>query len=207
MLGNWLAQLWAELAAQSLAELIAVVLALGYVWLAARQNIWCWLCAFISTGLYTWIFWEVSLPFNSALNAYYLVMAVYGWWQWRKGDSDGVEMPVQQWPPKTHLIAAIPLLLLSFGLAELAGNWFNGKHVLLDSLVTIFSLYATYLVTRKVIENWLFWIVINAFAAYLYLSSGLMLSGLLFISYIGFAVYGYRQWLASELRQTKALIS
>jgi nicotinamide mononucleotide transporter len=69
-------QLSEQLAALSWLELIAVVLALAYVWLAARQNIWCWPCAFVSTGIYIWLFWQVSLPFHTLLNVYYLMMAV-----------------------------------------------------------------------------------------------------------------------------------
>ncbi len=66
----------------SVLEWLAVILAIAYVWLAARQNVWCWAAAFTSTALYTWIFWQVSLPFQSALNVFYMVMAVYGYWQW-----------------------------------------------------------------------------------------------------------------------------
>ena len=73
-----------QIAATSLAEWVAVVLALAYVWLAARQNRWCWLCAFISTAIYTWLFWQVTLPFQAILNLYYMMMAGYGYYQWNR---------------------------------------------------------------------------------------------------------------------------
>ena len=65
-------------------ELVAMLLALAYVILAAKGSLWCWPAAFISTALYTVIFYDVLLLMDSALNVYYLVMAVYGYWIWQK---------------------------------------------------------------------------------------------------------------------------
>ena len=77
------------------AELGAVVFALAYIYLVGRQNVWCWACGFISTGLFTYVFWDVSLVFSMLLNVYYMVMAGYGYWQWTrivelKEDDEGV---------------------------------------------------------------------------------------------------------------------
>jgi nicotinamide mononucleotide transporter len=95
-------QLSEQLAALSWLELIAVVLALAYVWLAARQNIWCWPCAFVSTGIYIWLFWQVSLPFHTLLNVYYLMMAVYGWSKWQGVDQMSIKVTV--WPLSKHIL-------------------------------------------------------------------------------------------------------
>ncbi len=94
-----------QLAATSFLEGIAVVLAVAYVWLAARQNIWCWPCALVSTGIYTWLFWNVSLPFHTGLNFYYLIMAVYGLMKWRESHAD--TLLVQSWPLSRHMICII----------------------------------------------------------------------------------------------------
>ena len=64
-----------QIAATSKLEWLAVVLAIAYVLLAAKQNSWCWLCAFASTAIYTWLFWQVTLPFQSMLNFFYMIMA------------------------------------------------------------------------------------------------------------------------------------
>ena len=67
------------------AEIVAVVLAIAYLVLAIRQSVWCWPCAFVSTGIYIVLFHEVALFMESALNAFYLAMAVYGFWVWTRG--------------------------------------------------------------------------------------------------------------------------
>ncbi len=182
-----------QIAAASLAEWVAVVLALAYVWLAARQNRWCWLCAFISTAIYTWLFWQVTLPFQAILNLYYMVMAGYGYYQWNRqaaGDDR-----VHSWPWYTHAMLVPGLLLIAWGLSLWAQGQFNSEHLLLDASIQVVSVVTTVMVAHKVLQNWLYWIVINLASAYLYAQSGLMLSACLFLGYVGFAVFGYAQWL------------
>jgi nicotinamide mononucleotide transporter len=180
-----------QIAAQSSAELIAVLLALAYIWLAARQNIWCWPCALLSTGIYTYLFWEVSLPFHTGLNAYYLLMAVYGWLQWRKPDN---EQSVMSWPIARHLSWCVILALFSVVLSQFASMVLDAEYLYLDAFITVFSVFTTVLVANKVLENWLYWMVINTFASYLYFVKDMPLTGLLFIAYLGFAIYGYVSW-------------
>jgi nicotinamide mononucleotide transporter len=188
-----------QFAAQSWAELIAVILALAYVWLAARQKIWCWPAALISTGIYTWLFWEVSLPFHTGLNAYYLLMAIYGWQQWRK--QQGEEVGVQSWPIRRHMICITCLTLLSLVLSQFASMVLDADYLYLDAFITVFSVFTTVLVAHKVLENWLYWMVINSFAAYLYFAKDMHLTGILFIGYLGFAIYGYMSWQSNKTPQ------
>jgi nicotinamide mononucleotide transporter len=182
----------AQLATTSFLEGIAVVLAIAYVWLAARQNIWCWPCALVSTGIYTWLFWSVSLPFHTGLNFYYLIMAVYGLIKWRDNHTDNFS--VQCWPISRHIICIVGLIIGSFTLSYFASAVLDANHIYLDAFITVFSVYTTLLVAHKVRENWLYWIVINLFAAYLYFVNDLALTGILFLCYTGFAIYGFIQW-------------
>ncbi|WP_339726120.1 nicotinamide riboside transporter PnuC [uncultured Paraglaciecola sp.] len=181
-----------QLAATSFLEGIAVVLALAYVWLAARQNIWCWPCALVSTGIYIWLFWHVSLPFHTALNFYYLIMAVYGVLKWRDKQADTIA--VQSWPLYQHIICIVGLTISAFLLSHFANTVLDARYIYLDAFITVFSVFTTMLVAHKVRENWLYWIVINLFAAYLYFAKDLALTGILFICYTGFAVYGFNNW-------------
>jgi nicotinamide mononucleotide transporter len=75
-------------------------MAIGYLLLAIRENIWCWFCAGVSTALYIWVFFGARLYMESALNAFYFVMAVYGWYVWRSGRSEGHRRPVVRWPAR-----------------------------------------------------------------------------------------------------------
>ncbi|TRY29441.1 nicotinamide riboside transporter PnuC [Aliiglaciecola sp. M165] len=178
---------------QSLLEIAAVLFSMLYPWLAARQNILCWPAALLSTSLYAYVFWESNLPFNSVLNVYYLVMAVYGWVRWSKDDS-GKTLAVSTLPLIYHIVAVPVLLISGFTLSHLVTFSWAGTDLYLDAMVTVFSVYATFLMANKVLENWLFWIVINGFACYLYFTNGLFLTGVLFIGYFIFAFYGYCHW-------------
>ncbi len=188
-------QLLEQFAQLSVWELVAVILAIGYVWFAARQSLWCWPCALASTGIYTWLFWEVMLPFNSALHAFYMIMAVYGWSQWK--NDEGQPLDIVQWSVKKQLYSIIGLTIISLVLSHFASMWLDSNFVYLDAFVTVFSIFATVLVAHKVLENWLYWIVINCFASFLYFAKGMNPTGLLYILYIGFAIYGYIGWKKS----------
>ncbi|MDU0355586.1 nicotinamide riboside transporter PnuC [Paraglaciecola aquimarina] len=186
---------------QSLLELAAVLLALAYVWLAAKQIIWCWPCAFVSTSIFTYLFWEVSLPFHTLLNVYYIGMAVYGWWQWNKPQQRDIQ--VITWPYSRHISAIASLVVVSVILAQLANSIFDANYLYLDAFITVFSVFTTVLVAHKVRENWLYWIVINSISVYLYLAKDLYLTALLTVLYFGFAVYGYVNWGKTQQTPTK----
>ena len=187
---------------QSYWEVFAVVLAIAYVWLAAKANRWCWPCGFASTAVYTVLFWSVSLPFQSALNGYYMLMAIYGWWHWKNQQND-VELPFSTWSGKAHLMWILGLAVASWLLAQGATHWFVSQQVYLYATVLVFSLFATYLMAQKIPQHWLYWIVIDLAAGYLYWLQGLYLTGLLFYSYFLFSIYGYyqlqRQWKAQSV--------
>lgn len=191
-MADFITALVTQLSNTSLAEGCAVILALTYVVLAAQQSRWCWLCAFLSTAIYTWLFWQVTLPFQAALNLYYMVMAGYGYYQWnRQSDS---EARVVSWPWFYHALMVPGLLAIAWGLSQWAEGQFNSEHLLLDASIQVVSVVTTVMVAHKVLQNWLYWFVINALSSYLYFQSGLALSACLFFTYVGFSVYGYVEW-------------
>jgi len=177
-------------------EWCAVILALAYLILAIKENIWCWPAAFISTAIYAWLFFDVNLFMESFLNAYYLVMAIYGWMQWTGNKTSEQDKPLNivSWSLQTHLTL---ILLLSAGViftGLILSNFTTQDFAYLDSFTTIFALVATYMVTKKVLENWLYWIVIDLASVYLFYSKGLMLTSVLFSVYIILAILGWHKW-------------
>ena len=179
-------------------ELIAMLLSLAYVMLAAKGSIWCWPAAFLSTILYTYIFFEVMLLMDSALNAYYLIMAVYGYWQWSNpttiDDNNPGELIIVSWGLSIHLKVCFLLTIISFVLGYLVSNYTPAHFPYLDTFTTVFAVFATYLITQKVLENWLYWIVIVLASIYLYVEKGLVPTTLLFIIFVVTACYGYLKW-------------
>lgn len=180
-------------------ELIAMLLALAYVILAAVGSIWCWPAAFISTALYTVIFYDVLLLMDSALNVYYLVMAVYGFWVWQKDAStnqnpNNLALTIVSWQLSFHIKACLFLTVVSVGLGYIMANYTPADFPYLDTFTTVFAVFATYLVTQKVLENWLYWVVIDAVSIYLYQAKDLMPTVVLFSLYTVVATFGYLKW-------------
>jgi len=198
-LARWFEAL-AERAAQvSGWEVLAVVLALAYLLLAVRQNRLCWIAAFASTALYTVLFWNVQLMMQSALNAYYMAMAVYGWWHWRHGgrSRDGVagaRLVITRWSARRHLLT----LALIAGLALISGAVLEGNtgaaRPYLDSFVTWGAVVTTWMVARKVLENWAYWMVINSLAVFMFIDRGMLPTAGLHVTYLVISVFGWRSW-------------
>jgi nicotinamide mononucleotide transporter len=175
-------------------EGLAVALAIAYLLLAMRENILCWVCAFASTAIYTVLFWNVNLLMESALNVYYMAMAVYGWHQWQHGSQQGTELPITRWRWPTH----IGVWLLIAALTLLSGFLLTGQSTAawpyVDSFTTWSSVIVTFMVARKVLENWLYWIVIDSISVFLYFERGLALTSLLMAGYTVMAIAGYLYW-------------
>jgi len=194
---NWLQTVIHAASSMSPWEGAAVILAITYLLLAVRENVWCWLFAFISTAIYTVLFWDVSLLMDSALNVYYMAMAVFGWYQWTRGGGDN-EAPhalaVRSLQKRQQGLIIISILLLSGFSGYLLSEHSTAAWPYLDSFTTWASVITTYLVARKYLQNWLYWIVIDAVSVPLYIERGLGLTALLFAIYIIIAVAGYFSW-------------
>ena len=188
-------------------ELAAVLLAVAYLLLAVRENIWCWYCAFASTAIYTVLFWGVSLLMESALNVYYMGMAVFGWYQWTRGhaagDGTATGVTVHSLSRNQHLIIIVAIGNLSLISGYLLSQYSAAAWPYVDSFTTWASVITTYLVAKKYLENWLYWIVIDSVSIPLYLDRGLPLTALLFTSYVAIAISGYFSWKKHLVSDTK----
>lgn len=190
------------LAAISLAEWIAVALAIGYLLLAVRQNAWCWAFAIASSAIFLVLFARGGLIMQSALQAFYIAMGVYGWWAWRRGSGEGGGLPVSRWGRSRHVLAIAVLLSAAAVNGWIVARGQVGWVPYVDALVAWVSVLATWMVARKVLENWLYWIGADSVAAVLYWSQGFHATAVLFVLYVLIAVRGYVAWRADALRVT-----
>ena len=181
--------------AMSAWEAVAVVLGVAYLLLAMRESLWCWYAAFISTAIFLVLFWEVSLLMESALQVYYLAMAAYGWWQWQHGSGEQTELAISRWGSRQHLAALCAVLLISAVSGSLLQHYTGAALPYLDSFTTWGSVLTTWMVARKILENWLYWLVIDSVSIYLYLDRELYLTAALFALYLVIVMFGYRKWL------------
>ena len=182
-------------------ELLAVALAVTYLMLAIRQNIWCWAAAAVSTLIYLFIMYEARLYMESALQVFYLGMAAYGWYEWRHGGANHGELEVSTWPWKRHLSAITVVFVLVFASGELLTRFSDAALPFADAFTTWAAVVATYMVARKILENWIYWFVIDTVSVYLYLSRELYFTAALFVAYLVMIVFGYRSWRRSMLEQ------
>lgn len=175
-------------------ESIAVIFSILYVILAAKENNWCWLSAIVSVSLYIYICYNAKLYLETALQVFYLLMAFYGMWNWH-GKTINRTISVTEWSLKNHILILISGTFLTFFLGFYFITYTDAAMPLVDSFTTVFSLFATYMVAKKVLENWIYWIVIDAVSVYLYHSRELEQTALLFIIYTIIAIFGYLVWL------------
>lgn len=189
-----------ELTLQQAWEALAVVLAVAYLLLAIRQNIWCWAAAAVSTSLYLFIMYDSKLYMQSLLQLYYLAMAAYGWYSWRRPRAGGGELPVSTWPLRYHALAVALVLLLVFVSAGLLQRFSDGALPYLDAFTAWAAVVTTFMVARKILENWIYWFVIDSVSIGLYLDRELYFTAALFAAYLVLVVIGYRSWRASMSR-------
>ncbi|MDH3532808.1 MAG: nicotinamide riboside transporter PnuC [Gammaproteobacteria bacterium] len=194
-----LAQVLAQQARDySLVEAVAVFAAMLYLLLAIRQNIWCWLCAAISAALYVYLFVVAKLYMQSVLNVFYFGMAIYGWQAWYYGRSDGDGLPVSSWKLARHVRAIAAISVVSLANGYLLDIWTDAEFPYIDSCITWGAIWATFLVARKVLENWWYWLLIDAASVAIYWLRDLQLTALLFVVYLVMIPFGLISWTRSR---------
>jgi|TARA_B110000977_G_scaffold150083_1_gene190259 nicotinamide mononucleotide transporter len=178
----------------SLLELTAVVFAIAYLILAVRENILCWFAAGISTVIFLAIFWDVKLYMESGLQVYYLAMAAFGLHQWRQVGDGSTSLQVSMWSMRKHLVALALIAMLTLISGYLLNSGTDAKLPYLDSFTTWASVVTTVMVARKVLENWIYWLVIDSVSIYLYIDRELYFTAILFAVYIVIIFFGWFSW-------------
>ena len=186
-------------------EMTAVILAVAYLVLAIRQNIWCWFCAAISTAMYVYLFANAKLYMESLLNVFYFGMAMYGWYVWRGGKADD-ELPVSIWPMQVHLYAVVLVILFAGTSGFLLAKFTDAAYPYIDSATTFAAIWATFLVARKVLENWWYWLLIDVVSVFIYWTRGLEATAVLFLVYVVLIPIGLVAWTRSYRQQQPAAV-
>ena len=193
----------------SLWEWIAVFAGIIYVILAALRNNTCWIFAIISSAIYVFLCFAGKLYIESVLQVFYVIMAFVGWVSWSKNapkmthsnndlldssTSSSEKSTVIRWSLNYHLYN----IAISGGIAFILGFCFNEftnqANPYADAFTTVFSLAATFMVVKKVLENWLYWIIIDIVSIFLYHQRGYSLSAVLYFIFTILAVVGFVAW-------------
>jgi nicotinamide mononucleotide transporter len=182
-------------------EVLAVATSVAYLVLAAKESLWCWFFALVSVVCYTIILLDAQLYAETALQGYYGIMAVYGFYQWKNKSSEDVALdqsdessPILLMSIKQHFWFIILILAGTALTGFLLSNYTNAAIPYLDAFTTVGALFTTWLVTKKYIDNWLYWIVVDGAGIYLYFNRELYLTALLFIAYVIIVIFGFFNW-------------
>lgn len=176
------------------------------VWLTVRQNIWCWPVGLVMVLLYAWIFYHARLYSDMGLQIVYVGLQIYGWAHWLRGGPRDSGLPV------TRLTSGRAVLWVSVGVVGtvlLGGSmarWTDASLPGWDAATTVLSLIAQYLLARKVLENWLFWIVVDVLAVGIYLVKELYVTAGLYAVFLGLATWGWLAWKQSLRTQESVAV-
>jgi nicotinamide mononucleotide transporter len=182
-------------------EAIAVVSLIAYLTLAIRQSIYCWLAAIIGSSIYLVLMFQVGLYMESALQIFYIAMALYGWHHWNHGSAHGNSLPVVSWPLAFHILPLITIATLTVLSGYLLSVLSDASLPYADSFTTWGAIAATWMVARKVLQNWHYWFVIDSISFVIYVSKGLWLTAFLYLFYLVLIVVGLRSWREAESSQ------
>ena len=192
--------------AHAVAETLALVFNLAYVGLAIVQSVWCWPAGSVGAGLTLLVFVQARLYGTAALQLVYIALMIYGWYEWRHGGEKGGRLQVSRAPRRWRVglcvagaaFAAVLGLFLSHRTDAALPFW--------DAGTTSFSLVAQFMTTRKWIETWLVWIVVDAVYVGMLVSQELHLMSALYLAYLALAIVGFLGWRRS-LRGAPAAVT
>ena len=177
-----------------LMEITAVVFAIIYLLLAVKQDVRCWYAAIFSSFLYFFIMMSANLYMEAYLQIFYIIMAIYGWFQWNKISENKSKFIVRTWSIKQHLIVISSVISLAYISGSLLDIYTEAALPFIDALTTWGAIIATYMVAKKLLENWIYWFVIDSISVLLFMSRGLYLTSVLFFVYLIIIYFGYKSW-------------
>jgi nicotinamide mononucleotide transporter len=178
-------------------EWIAALAGAVSVYLSARENIWSWPTAIVNVGLYIVVFRRTGLYSDMGLQVVYLVLSVYGWYEWLYGGKDRTQLTVSRASAREWLIAAPIALAFWIALARYTGTLPGVALPYLDSGLATLSLVAQWMMTRKIIENWVLWIIADIVYVPMYVYKRLPVTAALYAIFLVLALIGLRAWWRS----------
>lgn len=170
---------------------------LVYIFLSIRQNIWLWPIGIITSLVFFVVFFKATLYADSGLQLYYFIVSFYGWYHWKKAKNKDKEtgrlkiivLKAKQWP-----LVIIITLAIGFALYWIFSKYTDASHPMWDSMVTAGSITATWMLARKLLEQWLVWIIVDGASIALFLVKDLYFTSFLTFIYTIMAIWGFIIW-------------
>jgi len=186
-------------------EIFGVITGILYVILEVRQNRLLWPLGLVTSAAYVYIFFTGKFYADMGLQVYYVLISIYGWYYWSRGGAraDKGELPVIRINRKQLILLFLTFGLSWAGIYVVLARYTDSTVPLGDSFTTALAIVATWMLTRKIIEQWFLWIIANVVSIGLYIYKGLYPTVILYVVYAGMAVYGYFEWKKSMNKSLK----
>ena len=178
-------------------EWIAALAGAVSVYLSARENIWNWPTGIVNVGLYIIVFRRAGLYSDMGLQVVYLVLSIYGWYEWLYGGKDRTQLTVSRAAAREWLMVTPIALAFWVVLARYTATLPGVALPYLDSGLTTMSLVAQWMLTRKMLENWVLWIIADIAYVPMYVYKRLPVTAALYAIFLVLAVIGLRAWSRS----------
>ena len=177
-------------------DILTTILGLIYIWLEYRVSIALWFVGIIMPALDTWLYWSHGLYGDAGMAVYYTLAAVYGYyvWKFKKTRKLKQSLPIIHLPRRQYLPLTLFFLLAWGATYYVLEYWTNSTVPLLDSFTNALSFVGMWALARKYLEQWFFWIVVDAVCCYLYIQKGIPFKAALYGLYVVIAIAGYYKW-------------
>ena len=183
-------------------EIVAALFGVVGVYLSVRQNVWNWPIGIVNVTMYVVVFYRAKLYADMGLQVIYIVLALYGWYQWLYGGPGRTTLPVTRGAPRQLLMAAAVGVAGAWGIGALLARYTDASLPYLDASLTSASLVAQWMATRKLLENWMMWIAADTVYIGMFVYKRLYPTAVLYALFTGLAILGYVQWKAALRART-----
>ena len=185
-----------EYVIENIYQLLGVVFSIIYVILSIKQNIYCWPALIIAAFLNMVAYNIINLPLQVTMQIFFIITGIYGWQKWRSkiDTTTKKELKITSWDTKTNIWYVSCGLLITIILAIVLANYNLSDFPFLDSLMFSFNIIPMYMTGKKILQSWIYFIVIDIISGVFYLLIGEYFFAFLFFCYIGFASHGYITW-------------
>jgi nicotinamide mononucleotide transporter len=196
-------------------DIITTILGLIYIALEYRAHIALWLVGILMPALDVWLYWSHGLYGDAGMAVYYTVAGVYGWAVWRFGKKRSVhknseaadsststdELPITRMPRRLYLPTGIVFLVLWAATYWVLVTFTNSSVPVMDAFTNALSFVGLWALARKYVEQWLFWIIVDAICTYLYVIKGIPFKAGLYGLYVIIAIAGLRKWNSQVVKR------
>lgn len=187
--------LWFE---ENIIEILGAIAGLVYLYFSVKQLIWLWPLGILTSLLYVYVFYDSRLFADMSLQVYYFFISLYGWYFWVSGGSKSETKEKKLKVSRLNFRMLSVLLFVTFILTIISGyiliNFTGSTLPWWDAFTTSASIVAMWMLARKILENWLFWVVIDLISMGIYIYKGLFPTVILFFVYSTVAIVGYFEW-------------